>query len=103
MARAISITEILGTIQDGKVEVCASAETEYDPATEKVVVTLGAFTRRVAVSGNGRHLPEPWLPRDERVCEHLPRSDADEFTKDVFHGWVRKVRASVPPGLALNP
>ena len=102
MAGAISITEILGTIHDGKMEVCASAETEYDPATEKVVVALSAFTRRVSASGNGRHLPEPWLPRDERVCEHLPRGDADEFAKDVFHGWVKKVHASVPPGLTLS-
>lgn len=103
MARAISITEILGTIQDGTVEVCASADTEYDPAAEKLTVTLGAFARRVSASGDGQHRPEPWLPRDEWVSEHLPRGEADEFVKDVFHSWVKKVRASVPPDLALRP
>lgn len=102
MARAISITEILGTIHDGTVEVCASADAEYDPATEQLSVMLGACARRVSASGDGQHCCEPWLPGEERVSEHLPRSDVDEFTKDVFQSWVRKVRASVPPDLALR-
>ena len=103
MARAISITEILGTIHDGAMEVCASADADYDPAAEKLCVALGAFARPVTGADHGQHLHEPWLPRNERVSEHLPRREADEFAKEVFHSWVRKVRASVPPGLALRP
>jgi hypothetical protein len=96
MQSAISISEILGTIDDGRVEVCATADADYDPAKEKVSVKLDAFTRRVSVVGDGRRLPEPWLPPGEQVTEHLPREEAFSFSKDVFRSWIRKVRATVP-------
>jgi hypothetical protein len=103
MGTAITITEVLGTIHDGTVEVCATAAAEYDPAAEKVSVTLDAFARHLPLSRNGRHFIEEWMPRDELVSEHLPREHANAFTRDIFQTWVRKVRASVPQDLALKP
>jgi len=97
------IDEILGTIHDGSVHVCATADADYDHAAEKISVALDAFTREASITGDGAHLPQPWLPRSERVSEHLPHSEADEFVKDVFHSWVKKVRASIPPDLPLRP
>ena len=102
MQSAISISEILGTIHDGTVEVCASADAEYDPAEEKVAVALAAFTRRISTTGHGEHVPQSWLPHDDRVTEHLPREDAGIFAKEVFRSWVRKVRSSVPNELMLR-
>ena len=99
---AISISEILGTIEDGSVEVCATADAEYDASAEKVSVSLDAFTRRVLPVGAGRHIPQPWLPAAEEVSEHLPREEAVSFAKDVFRSWHRKVLASVPPDLCLR-
>jgi hypothetical protein len=98
----MSTSEILGTIHDGTLEVCATAEATYDPATEKVSVALAAFTRRVMASEDGARLPQPWLPRGECVSEHLPRSEAEDFVKEVFHSWVKKVRASIPHDLPLR-
>lgn len=98
----ISIVEIIGIIEDGALEVCASADAEYDTTSEKVSVTLAAFTRRSSTTGYSEHLPQPWLPRDELVTEHLPREEAGTFAKDVFHSWVRKVRAAVPNDLMLR-
>ncbi len=98
----MSVSEILGTIHDGGIQVCASAEAEYDQVAAKVTVALEAFTREASVIHDGRHLPQSWLPASERVSEHLPRSEADEFMKDVFHGWVKKVRASIPQNLPLR-
>jgi hypothetical protein len=98
----MSIQEILGTILDGSVQVCATAEAQYEPAAAKISVALNAFTRRASASGDGAHLPQPWLPHSEQVSEHLPRDEADEFVKDVFHAWVKKVRASIPPDLSLR-
>ena len=66
-------------------------------------VALDAFTRRVSSGGDGAHLPQSWLPHGERVSEHLPRGEADAFVKDVFHSWVKKVRASIPDDLQLRP
>lgn len=99
----MSVSEILGTIHDGSLQVCATADADYDHTGEKLSVTLGAFTRRASASENGAQLPQPWLPVTERVSEHLPREEADEFVKDVFHSWVRKVRASIPANLSLRP
>ena len=98
----MSTSEILGTIHDGSMEVCATAEADYDHAAEKVTVALDAFTRLVSAAGDGARLPQPWLPVGERVSEHLPRGEADEFVKDVFHSWVKKVRASIPHDLPLR-
>jgi hypothetical protein len=102
MESSISISEIIGTIYDGEVEVCAAADTAYDRAKEKVIVTLKAFARRVSVHNHGEAVAEPWLPSSEQVTEHLPREDADSFAKDVFHSWTKKVRASVPEALHLH-
>jgi hypothetical protein len=98
----MSISEILGTIHDGSIQVCASAEADYDHATQKASVVLRAFTRRADSTDNGAHLTEPWLPLNERVGEHLLHEEMDEFVKDVFHSWVKKVRASIPAELTLR-
>jgi len=102
MDGSISISEIIGTICEGDVEVCASADTVYDRARKKVTVTLKAFARRITAQGHGELVPEPWLPATEQVTEHLPREDAGSFAKDVFHSWAKKVRGSVPEALHLH-
>jgi hypothetical protein len=93
------ISEIIETLGEGEsaTEICATAETQYDSSTEKVSVALDSFTRCVAASGNREHQAPPWLPPAERVTEHLSRDEAEAFTRDVFHSWVRKVRAAIPP------
>ncbi len=98
MEKGINISEIVESIREGggEVEVCATADAEYDSAQQRVSVALDSFARRVATSGNGQHMPRPWLPPAERVTEHLPRSEATTFAKDVFRSWVRKVRAAIP-------
>lgn len=99
-----SISEIIGTLEDreGEVQICATADTFYDAAEERVVVELGALARHVTASGgDGTQVPEPWLPKGQRVSEHLPRIEVTDFTKDVFHGWVRTVREAVPGRMHL--
>lgn len=98
----MSINEILVTIHDGSVQVCATADADYDDANEKISIALDAFTRGASITDDTAHLPQPWLPGSERVSEHLPHSEVDEFVKHVFHGWVKKVRASIPPDLPLR-
>lgn len=99
----MSINEILGTIKDGSLQVCATAEGSYDHAAERISVALDAFTRQASITGDGAHLPQQWLPRPEKVSEHLPHTEADDFVKDVFHSWIKKVRASIPADLPLRP
>lgn len=102
MKNLISLSEILGTVDDGGVELCATAEAYYDTAAEKVSVTLDAFARHAWAAREGERLPERWLPQPERVGEHLPQDEADAFTRDVFASWVKKVRAAVPVDRSLH-
>ena len=48
----ISTGEILGTIRDsdGAVQVCATADADYDHAVEKISFALDAFTRRASAT-----------------------------------------------------
>ena len=94
------ISEIIETFQEGdsEVEICATADTHYDPSAEKVYVALDGFARRVG-GPDGEHLPPYWLPPAERVSEHLSRNEAAAFAKDVFQSWVKKVRTAVPSAL----
>jgi hypothetical protein len=96
MENAISISEVIGTIEDGKIEICASADAGYDQAKERVFVSLEAFARRVSAYGDGSRIPIPWLPAREHVTNDLPREDAVPFAKDVFRSWAQKVRRAVP-------
>ena len=92
------ISEIIETLGegDGEMEVCATAETQYDSAAQKVGVALDSFARCVSASADHEHQPQPWLPSAERMTEHLAPDEAEAFTKDVFQSWVRKVRTAIP-------
>jgi hypothetical protein len=103
MEHIISISEILATYGNakGQVEVCATADADYDAVTQKVSVELSAFARSVSPSdGDGELSSESWLPEKQRVNEHLPRNEAADFAKEVFHGWVKTVRDSIPVKLS---
>ncbi len=102
MNTLIHLSEILGTIDDGRTEILADADATYDSSTSQVSVTLHAFARHVVALADGKHLPQPWLPPRDIVTEHLPREDASSFARDVFHSWTQKVRGSIPPSLCLR-
>lgn len=100
-----SISEIVETIGENgsEVQICAAADADYDPAAQKVSVLLRSFARRACVASEEAGVPKPWLPSSQRVAEHLPRSDAAAFTRDVFATWVAKVRASIPHNPPAGP
>ncbi|HZJ17975.1 MAG TPA: hypothetical protein VFD27_23185 [Chthoniobacteraceae bacterium] len=95
------ISEIIETLGEGdaEMEVCATAESQYDSSAQKISVALDSFARLVSASGDGQHRSQSWLPPAERVTEHLSRNEATTFAKDVFQSWVRKVRAAIPSEL----
>ena len=92
------ISEIIETLGEGEaeMEVCATAETEYSPSSQKISVALDTFARMVSVSGEGERVPKKWLPPAEHVTEHLAPDETAAFAKDVFQSWVKKVRAAIP-------
>jgi len=78
------------------------ADAEYDHAAQRVSVALNAFTRLASILGGGAHLRQPWLPATARVTEHLPHTEVDEFLKDVFGTWIKKLRDAIPAELPLR-
>ena len=100
----MSISEIIETVGEGDTatEVCATAETQYDSSAQKLSVALDSFARCVAASGDRAHEVRSWLPPAEHVTEHLSSEEAEAFTKDVFHSWVKRVRATIPHQLTAT-
>lgn len=72
-------SEIIETFGEGagETEVCATAETQYDSAAQKLFVELDSFARCVCASGTREHETPPWLPTAEHVIEHLAHDEAD--------------------------
>jgi translation initiation factor IF-3 len=89
--RVISISEIVAPVQidSDACEVWASAEADYQEASKKLKVELGAFLRR---SKDNNRLAANWLPPDEKVTEHVELQDASPAAKEIFETWVHRVR-----------
>lgn len=98
MKRILSTSEIIGIFSRGakELEVCASAEAEYDESCGQAVIELDSFIRPVEMEGKEQHLSEVWLPPRQCVKESVSRREASEAAKEIFHRWVGKVRQSIP-------
>jgi hypothetical protein len=92
MKSSLSLSEIVESAEG--VEVGATAELNYDPATQEARVELDSFSRNVGPPGG--FSARVFLPAPERVVEHLPREEASAFARDVFGLWVKKVKATIP-------
>lgn len=98
-------SEIIETLMEGdnEIEICASAQTDFNAGEEKVSVALDSFARCVSASGDHENVSRAWLPNAEHVTEHLSHDEATAFAQDVFKSWVKKVRATIPHELRSTP
>lgn len=96
MKTIIDTSEILGTVAmvNGGAEVCVSAKASH--ASGKVAVRLDAFLRPIRAQGKEERLSADWLPRPETITESVSIEEVTEVARDIFHIWVRKVRAATP-------
>lgn len=83
-------------IGDHTCEVVATAKGEYDAATGELRLELDSFLRRVNTRGRDDESRPRWLPKPDRMTDHVPPGDASEEVKEVFHKWAAKVRRSIP-------
>ena len=99
MKRIIDTSEVLGTVEvpEGTCEVCAAADAGFDEAAGRMVVKLEAFLRPAGLLVKERHFRADWLPSNETVTESVGREESGEMAREIFHGWVRKVREAAPP------
>ena len=98
MKRVIDTSEVLGTVEtpEGACELCAAAEAGFDEAAGRLAVKLEAFLRPTDLLAKERHFRADWLPANETVTESVGREESGEMAREIFHGWVRKVREAVP-------
>jgi hypothetical protein len=98
MRRIIDTTEVLGEVEtpDGLFEVCAEAVALYDEEAGKLEVELDAFLRTTNIRVKEKKLSPDWLPKHVHVRESAAAEEAGDMARDIFHGWVRKVRESIP-------
>ena len=98
MKRVIDTSEVLGTVEltEGTFEVCAIACADYDEARDRLIVRLDSFLRTADFRTKERKLSADWLPKQETVAESADPDEALELARDIFHGWVRKVRQAAP-------
>lgn len=98
MKRISDTSEMLGVVEtpEGLRELCASAEANYDEEMERLMVKLEAFLRNVDLVTKERRFTANWLPKAETLCESVGPEDASEVAREIFHRWVRKIRAAAP-------
>ena len=98
MKRVLSTSEILGTVEApaGVLEVCASAEANYDEQQHRLLIDLDARLRTTDIRKKEQQLSATWLPKPERVIESVDYDETSALARDVFHRWVRKVRQAAP-------
>ncbi len=103
MKRVIDTSEVLGTVHtpDGECEVCACADATYDEAQARLIVTLDSFLRTTDLRAKEKHFAASWLPKRETVTEHVGMEETVELAREIFHGWVRRVRQAAPSLNAL--
>lgn len=98
MKRVIDRSVVLGTVAvpEGACEVCASADASYDEAAGRLMVKLASFLRPAGLLVKERHFRADWLPANETVTEAGAFDECDAEAREIFHRWVRKVRAATP-------
>ncbi|MBI3418106.1 MAG: hypothetical protein HY043_22685 [Verrucomicrobia bacterium] len=98
MKRVIDTIETLGLVEtpDGQRELCAAAAANYDEESGRLVVQLEAFMRNTDLVTKEKHFIADWLPKAETLYESVGPEDARDVAREIFHRWVRKLRAAAP-------
>jgi hypothetical protein len=81
-------------LEEPQREVCATAEGTFDGSM--LTVELDSFVKPVDLTHREQQLRPPWLPAGQVVRENVEINEATEVTRDIFRGWVSKVRSSIP-------
>lgn len=103
MKKVISISEAIERIswEKGTAELCANAEASFDQSKNQVVVALDSFISPVDITAPDQQLRASWLPAAEVVRVSADSGEAAEIARDIFHNWVKRLRAAAPPPVSI--
>ena len=98
MKKVISISEVIESIpwESKTAELCATAEASYDKERGKVMVELDAYVMPVDIAKEEQRIRPAWLLPKETFVTGADLEEAAEVTRDVFHNWVKRLRAAAP-------
>ena len=98
MKTILSTSEIIGFVAhaESELEICATAEANFDEGKSQMEVELNSFVRPVDDYSREKPVCPCWLPKKQTAREIVPRSEALELARDIFHRWVGRVRQSCP-------
>lgn len=101
--KLITISEVVGVFEEnqGRYEVCATADAYYDETPAHLVIHLDSFIR-AQTPGSATSPASQCLPEKQTITESVSHSDAIPLAKDIFGRWVRKVRQSIPEQFHLH-
>jgi hypothetical protein len=98
MKRIIDTLEVVGNVElpDGTWELCATACADYVEEKGQLIVRLDSFVRTASLSMKERKARPGWLLKPETVTESGKPEETLDIARDIFRGWVRRVRNATP-------
>ena len=98
MKTILSTSEIIGFVahDESELEICATAEANFNEAKSQMEIELDSFARPVDPHSPEKARCPHWLPKKRTAREKVTRSEALELARDIFHRWVDRVRQAVP-------
>jgi hypothetical protein len=98
MNHSISLKDVLKTVDtaQGPCDVCCSAEGSYHEEDGHLHLDLDAWLCPGDIRQPERRLGAAWLPKPVRLSEGVDPFEASDLAKEIFGGWIQKVRAAIP-------
>ena len=98
MKTILSTSEIIGfvTREENELEICATAQANFDEGKSQMEVELDSFVRPLDDHSPEKPICPCWLPKKQTARETVSRCEALELARDIFHRWVVLVRQSCP-------
>ncbi len=100
MNHPISLSEFISRFADPDsgvmMELHATLEARYDGASHAVIADLDAYTCPDDAAHMQEHTRPAWLPPAQTVRAGGSAEETSAIARDIFHTWVRQVRATLP-------
>lgn len=100
MHHPITLSEFITRFADPAnsvmLELHATLEAHYDSASHVVIAHLDAYVCPDDASHMQEHVRPAWLPPAQTVRAGGSPEETSAIARDIFHTWVRQVRAALP-------
>jgi len=105
MKKIYSTNQIIGGFRNGKsdLEVCATAEADFDEERSQLLIELDSFVRPVDLRSKETHLKTGWVPKKQSFTETVSPEQAPDLAREILHRWVHRIQQMIPSSFAPKP